>query len=151
MISLQYAVLRSQCQQGVLDLLPLVGATRPILCDVLLAALEVDSSAWWNDVRFERFAHADRIALQQAAEGKGTMATRSALEVHRHRTTHHVRLLGSAAGEFFRAAGTSLSQFAVGGRTRIVLAGTDTTAGRIPAHYCSALYAAVASTGAHRC
>jgi len=63
-ISLQYAVLRSQCQQGVLDLLPLVGATRPIVCDVLLAALEVDSSAWWNGVRFERFAHADRIALQ---------------------------------------------------------------------------------------
>jgi hypothetical protein len=58
------------------------------------------------------------------------MATRSALDVHRHRTSHDVRLLRSAAGEFFRAAGTSLGQFAVGGRTCIVLGGTDATAGR---------------------
>jgi hypothetical protein len=34
------------------------------LCDILLGALETDSSAWWNCLNFESFAYADRNALE---------------------------------------------------------------------------------------
>ena len=40
------------------------GYTPEYLCDILLKALEVDPLHWWNYLRLELFADADRRALE---------------------------------------------------------------------------------------